>query len=156
MTSPALCFRGTVRNIHWHDSPTRSKVLSFRVEVLDDDGNVDRHVPVEAAFVDVVDILVDGDEVEVTGVLRSNGTLRPSLISNTRTGATIDAGQPSRRAKYIVALMLPFILGGAGLVLSLGRRGGGLGGLVGGFIAGCALCLVLWVVMAVVDSRRNR
>jgi hypothetical protein len=148
--------RGTVRNLRWHDSPTRSKVLSFRVEVIDDRGDVERHLPVEVDFIDVMDILVDGDEVEVTGELRENGILRPTFLKNLGTGATIDTGRPTGRMKYLVALALPFLLGAAGLVLSLGRsRGAGFGGLVEGFIVGCFLCIISWLIMAVIDHKRR-
>ena len=58
--------------------------------------------------------------------------------------------------KYLIALTLPFVLGGAGFFMSLGRSpGGGFGGLVTGFIAGCFLCIMSWLIMAVFDHRRR-
>ena len=157
MASSQMHCRGIARNIHWHDSPTRSKVLSFRIEELDDSGNVARYVPVELSQLDVVDIIVDSDEVEVTGRMQKNGILAPELVRNVRTGAIIDASRPGGRMKYLIAFSLPFVFGLAGFLLSLGsRHAPGMSGLVDGFIAGGFICIAAWVAMAIIDSRRSR
>ncbi|MBN1273178.1 MAG: hypothetical protein JXB26_13005 [Candidatus Aminicenantes bacterium] len=156
MSKQEVSYRGIARNVHWHDSPTRYKVLSFRVEVLDKDGNSDKHIPVELDLMDVVDILVDSDEVEITGTMGENGIFLPNLIRNVRTGATIESRRKRKTAKYLLSLLLPFVLGVAGLILSRGSsRGGAAGGLITGAIIGCGLCIVLWILMAVFDSRRK-
>lgn len=138
--------RGIARNVTWNPGPDESQILSFRVEVVDDVGNVEGHVPVEGLYPKVSQILADGDEVEVCGPLRSTGTLDPTLVVNVQTGARLEGVPKGRRRKYVVALFLPFVLAVGGLVR-------GPEGAIVGFLAGGALCIVTWVIMAAFDRR---
>jgi hypothetical protein len=138
--------RGIARNVTWHAGPDESQILTFRVEVVDDVGNVERHVPVEGLYAKVSGILADGDDVEVEGPVRDEGTLDPTLIRNVKTGALLAGVPKGRRTKYVVALCLPFVLAIVGLA-------GGPEGAITGFLGGAALCILAWVVMAAFDRR---
>lgn len=74
---------GVARNVTWRESQ-----ITFRVEQVDDVGNVTGYVSVEGTTIESKDMVTDGDTVEVTGTLNENEVLELKELENQTTGAT--------------------------------------------------------------------
>ena len=83
-------FRGIARNVNWRKKGGEYSidVLTFRIERIDNEGNVTDYVPVTMKG-HIKGNLVDGDEVEVVGKIDSDGLLNAETIYNIRTKAYI-------------------------------------------------------------------
>ena len=88
---------------------------SFRVERFDEVGNRVALVPVELRGLKVEGSLSDGDRVRMTGRLRG-GTLRPKLVENLTTGATVRARDLPMPAIVAVITVMLLIVGFIGWV----------------------------------------
>ena len=95
-------FRGIARNVNWRKEKEYFDVLTFRIERIDNEGNVIDYVPVTMEGY-IKGNLADGDEVEVVGKIDSNGLLNAESIYNIRTKSYI------RTRKTDLWLVIPFI-----------------------------------------------
>jgi len=88
MKNKEKTIRGVARNVEWREKNGYT-VLSFRVEQIDNEGNVIDCTQVELREAMVKGTLVDGDKVEVTGKIDPEGILIPGRIQNLKTNACI-------------------------------------------------------------------
>jgi len=100
-------FRGIARNVNWRKKGGEYPidVLTFRIERMDNEGNVIDYVPVIMEG-HIKGNLVDGDEVEVVGKIDSDGLLNAETIHNIRTKAYIRTQKTG-----LGLLIIPFIFG---------------------------------------------
>jgi len=122
-----ITVQGIARNVTWRDQDrdfgqlrTVNQVLSFTVEVVDRNGDIQRYVPVYLECHQIQGVLSNGDEVIVSGSIDKNRTLRPEEIENVTTDAKIafqatsDLNDPLVWLQAIilfVAVMTVFVLG---------------------------------------------
>lgn len=93
-------YRGIARNVSHQQKQRLSgfcqlsyakteESLSFKLEQVDQVGNIGGHCQVHFTAKRVKEILADGDEVEVVGRVRGDGTVAPKRITNLATQATL-------------------------------------------------------------------
>jgi hypothetical protein len=134
-------FRGIARNVEQRLENGYS-VLNFRVEQIDNQGNVIDYVQVELREPRIRGTLVEGDEVEVVGKIDKDGILSPTRILNLKTQSHITKHGSN---KGIILFLLPFIFAVAGFVTV-----GAFEGALMGFLGGCFLTVFLFIILAVV------
>lgn len=142
MKSGESTSQGIVRNVQWREKNGYT-ILTFRIELLDDEGNITSYVPIELRETMIQGSLVDGDEVNVRGTMNSQGILIPSQILNVRTNSYITKTGSN---KGLVLFLLPFIFGIIGLFIHPFE-----GALIG-FLVGCFCAVFLFIVLAVIYS----
>jgi len=100
-------FRGIARNVNWRKKGGEYPidVLTFRIERRDNEGNIIDYVPVTMEGY-IKGNLADGDEVEVTGKIDSEGLLEAESIYNITTKAYIRTQKTG-----LGLLIIPFIFG---------------------------------------------
>ncbi len=96
---------GIARNVSWKKEGAEYSVdvLTFRVERVDNEGNVIDYMPVRMEGL-IKGNLVDGDEVEVAGEIDDDGLLNAKSIYNMRTKSYIRT-----RKTGLGLLVVPFI-----------------------------------------------
>jgi len=134
-------FRGIARNVQQRQENGYT-VLTFRVEQIDNVGNVLGYTQVELREPRIRGTLVDGDEVKVVGKIDKEGILSPKQILNLRTGAHITK---SRSNIWFVLFLLPFIFGVVGFVVARAIEGA-----IMGFLGGCFVTVFLFIILAAV------
>jgi hypothetical protein len=139
-------FRGIARNVHQRQEDGFS-VLTFRVERVDNVGNILDYVQVELREPRIRGTLVDGDKVEVEGEMDEEGILAPNRIFNLRTKAFV---AKASSGKGFVLFLPPFIFAAVGFAVgSMNRSIGPMEGAMGGFLAGCFLAVFIFIILAV-------
>ena len=103
-------FRGIARNVNWKKEEEYFDVLTFRIERRDNEGNIIDYVPVTMEGY-IKGNLADGDEVEVTGKIDSDGLLNAESIYNIRTQKT-GLGLLIIPFIFICLFMILVVLGG--------------------------------------------
>ena len=135
-------FFGIVRNVErrLEDGYT---VLAFRIEQIDNEGNIVGYIQVELRDPRIKGTVVDGDEVEVIGEISKEGILIPKKILNVKTKAYISKSSSNLG---MVLFLIPFIAAIIGFLFSRWSMEGAITGfLVGGF-----LTVFLFIVAAAV------
>jgi hypothetical protein len=135
-------FRGIVRNVErrLEDGYT---VLAFRIEQIDNEGNIVGYIQVELRDPRIKGTLVDGDEVEVVGEIGKEGILIPKKILNVKTKAYISKSSSNIG---IVLFLVPFITAIIGFFVSRWS----MEGAITGFLVGLFLTVFLFIVAAAV------
>ncbi len=75
-----------------------------RLQVFDEEGNVAEVVPVQVRGLPH-GIIADGDRLEIVGIKKSDGVLRPTHLRNLTTGSE------HRRPRWLGAVILTVVLG---------------------------------------------
>ena len=134
-------FRGVARNVEKR-LENGYTVLSFRVEQIDDEGNVIDYVQVELRDPRIRGALVDGDEVEVIGKIGKEGILLPKNILNLTTKAHVTKSSSN---KGVLLFLFPFIFG----IVGFFGTGATFEGAMMGFLGGCFITVFLFIIYAV-------
>ena len=143
--------RGIARNVEWRPRG-ESSVLSFRLEEVDELGEVQGYTSVVARFPEPRDVVTDGDDIETVGRRDRANVLRPRTIRNRRTGTTFQVPGAGYGLKYLLAMVTLPVLGGlAGWLGFLGEDPFAVGL---GVLGGIAAVIVLWLGLAALDHRR--
>lgn len=111
-------FEGVARNVR--RPRVKNEEVTFRLEEVDDAGNVTGSRVVECHAIDT-DIVTDGDRVRVVGRIKDDGAILPRKIENRETDLTVEA--PSgcfsltfllrnrNRGSYLVMAVFVVVLG---------------------------------------------
>lgn len=135
-------FRGIARNVEQR-LENGYTVLAFRIEQIDNEGNIIDYVQVELRDPRIKGTLVDGDEVEVVGKIGKEGILIPKKIFNLKTKAYISK---STSNIGIVLFLIPFITAIVGFLVTRWT----MEGAIMGFLGGLFLTVFLFIVVAAV------
>jgi hypothetical protein len=137
-------FRGIARNVEQR-LENGYTVLAFRIEQVDNEGNITGYVQVELRDPRIKGTLVDGDEVEVVGEIGKEGLLIPKKILNLKTNAYISKSSSN---KGIVLFLVPFITAMVGFFVTRWTMEGAIMGFLGG------LFLTVFLFFLVAAARR--
>lgn len=145
MKRESITCRGVARNTQRKEENGQS-VLSFRVQQTDAEGNIAGYTTVEFRGNGVRGALVDGDEVEVKGIVDETGILIPASIHNRTTNSTLSKAGSS---KGLVLFLLPFLFSLVGLAFHPFS-----GFVVGWLIGAFASVLIFLILMAVTAFKK--
>ena len=138
--------RGIVRNVNLREEDSDS-VLSFRVEQADEEGNITNYTEIEHRDYILRGSLVNGDEVEVTGIKDEQGIVKSTKIHNLKTNAVITQSRPK---KGILIFLLPFLF----MLIGLAIRP--FEGAVIGFIIGGVFTVFIFIFLSAINGSKNR
>lgn len=105
-------FQGIARKVEWQ-TPSSLTVLKFRIEQVDQDGNIVRYLPVHFEGFKITGSLVDGDEVRVAGKLGEDGIYQPKKILNLKTNTFIQKKEIPKILQFLFLLIFGFIIIGS-------------------------------------------
>ena len=147
-------FRGIARNVNWRKKGGEYPidVLTFRIERMDNEGNVIDYVPVIMEG-HIKGNLVDGDEVEVVGKIDSDGLLNAETIHNIRTKAYIRTQKTG-----LGLLIIPFIFGSLFIIFGVfaGIAGEpGTGPFTGFAMFFFILAIISFIIILIVSSLKK-
>lgn len=139
---------GVARNVTWRESQA-VPVLTFRIEQVDEVGNVTGYVSVRSTSTEIKDVVTDGDEVEVIGTLTENGILELEELANRTTGATFTPSS-NRLLGWLALVFFGVVIGAMiGSFVAPFSGGPAVGALVGSVV-------VLVMGLAYVLRKRSR
>jgi len=99
-------FQGIARNVEWRNEG-KFTVVSFKLEQIDEIGNISKFVPVTVREKKILGSFNDSDEIELGGKIEANGFLKPKIIYNKTTQAYMK--QPKLPLVVLLAFLLSFI-----------------------------------------------
>ncbi|VVB72168.1 Uncharacterised protein [uncultured archaeon] len=149
--------RGTVRSVEKREisGPYQKKedYISFRLEKMDESGNVIEQIPVEmrADFIKG-QVIKDGDSVIVKGKRDREGLLRTDSVYIVETGLEMKAAPRMGILKFLLSIPFSFILMLsvvgfiAGIFVAISEPAGGI------LIIG--VCVVIWAIFYLVYYRK--
>jgi len=126
--------------------------MTLRVERVDDTGDVVGSVQAKFHSETQSTLVVDGDEVEVTGTRDPNGILVIHHLANISAGARSRSLSPAPARVILGLFLLPFLGGAIGFVIGAPLGLAHVGGMVIGFIAGVAVAIVLQIVISMIHE----
>ncbi|UCE96487.1 MAG: hypothetical protein JSV51_02485 [Candidatus Bathyarchaeota archaeon] len=132
-------FRGIARNVEQR-LENGYTVLSFRIEQIDNEGNITGYVQVELRDPRIKGTLVEGDDVEVVGKIGKDGLLIPNKILNLKTKAYISKSSSNIG---IFLFFVPFITAIGGFIASRWTMEGAIMGFIGGLIPTVLIFFIL-------------
>ncbi len=102
--------RGVARGVSWRKEGAEYPldVLTFRVEQVDENGNIINYVPVTMKGL-IKGSIADGDEVEVVGHVDDDGWLNAESIYNLKTHAYTKPQKSLLSTVFIIIFIVIFL-----------------------------------------------
>jgi hypothetical protein len=120
MTSTTVSVRGIARNVAWHEQRSAGGgdssvyifyLLNFQLEQTDNFGNIIKFSAIEFKSNNIQNVCVEGDEVEVTGILGKNSILYAEEIKNLKTSSILTREKSSNLLGNLLLIFAFFIIG---------------------------------------------
>jgi len=134
--------RGIVRNLAFGESfKKREYTIGFRLEIIDDDGNVTELIPVEARAEEIPsNVMTEGDRVILIGSKNRKGVMITKHVFDITTNSEIKFGESD-----IVAGTVGAVIHLLNIVFWIGFWVSLIGGLAGGAFIGIPLAILCFI-----------
>lgn len=116
-------FRGIARDVEWIQIPRNQGeitfLLTFRLEIVNEEGDIDRYIPVELRRSKPINLVNEGDQVAVLGRFNKNKVFRTEKLENFKTGACIRGIEYAGLFLYLRILALICLTGSVTAAIAL-------------------------------------